>query len=287
MKSKFKSLALFLLVATILGIAASNIIRIRDIQGDKTGDPTLKQRLGALADSTYLSGIKSNVQDQTDSIKLALVDKVDKLTDGFSLTDSFYTETEVNFIKATLQRGKFSRQIERLTGTDYLFPIAAPSTLTSTLTMTDGYAYYTLYEVTDTVVVNTFQYILSTQGAYTPDNYNGIALLSYNPSTKVYTKIVETANDGTMWSQTASTLQTKTFANQTLFPGFYAVAINYNASASTTAPVIATYGTTNSVISLIYGHQLVGVRTAQAAIPSTEDYSNLFGIGQIVGIILK
>jgi hypothetical protein len=211
-----------------------------------------------------------------------------KVADGWQLRDSIYFKEEIDSLNNQLSRGRFERSIQSLTGLNIITPVAAWSTLTGTIALSDGFCYYHLYEVTDTIQVSAFQYMVGTSGVYTPDNYNGIALFSYNKNTKTYTKIIETANDGAMWSQTASGLYTKTFTPQTLSPGFYAVAMIYNSSAQTTAPSLYQYGTINSLAANIYGHYLGGYKNNQTAIPSSETYSNMTAGASFSGaIILK
>lgn len=210
-----------------------------------------------------------------------------QITEGEAI--EIYSKAEVDAIKLELQRGKFDGQIKRLTGINIVSPIAAVRAFEGQFNMIDGYNYTILYEITDTITVSAFQYILAVQGVFTADNYNGIALYSYNATTKSYTKIIETDNDATIWTQAAGVIKTKTFTPQVLTPGFYAVAIVYNSSAQTTAPALYHFGAINAAVNQIYGHYLVGMKNATTSLPASINYTdfNMGGGTSIPGIILK
>jgi hypothetical protein len=83
------------------------------------------------------------------------------------------------------------------------------------------------------------QWFQGTQGVYTANNTNGVALYSVDPTTFVITKIAESTNDGNIWKGTTGTVQTKDFATPvTIQPGLYYIGALYNSSAQTTAPVV-------------------------------------------------
>lgn len=187
----------------------------------------------------------------------------------------------------SLKQGRIDNSLKRLTGSTFISPIAAPTVISGTFALVDGQRNYTLYEVTDTVVVSKFSWVLSVQGSYTADNYNGIGLFSYNPTTKVYTKIIETADNGNIWKSAAESVQEVSFTPQTLNPGFYAVGIIWNASATTTAPTMRTFGAFYGFSGGFYAHALNGTRATQTNLPTTENYSDLSGGNNVIGIYLK
>lgn len=206
---------------------------------------------------------------------------------GTNTTD-VATTAFVQAATAVDRANKFDRIFSELTGAQFIGPIANVSGVSPSLTLTDGTAIYDLYKIEKTTTVSKFAFILATQGNYTADNYNGIALLSYNPTTKVYTKIIESTDNGNIWKATALTLQEISFTPQVLQPGFYAVCTIWNATGTVTAaPVIKGFATIYQYNSVFIGHQLCGTRAAQATIPSTESYSNLSSSNTPSGIYLR
>lgn len=98
--------------------------------------------------------------------------------------------------------------------------------------------------------------VLSTAGDYTASNYNGIGLYNVTSAGDSIQLVASSTDDGTIWKTTASTLLTKALSTPYVAAaGLYYVALLYNSSAQTTAPV-------NSVKSM--GN----------AIHSTLDYTN-------------
>ena len=229
-----------------------------------------------------------------DSLKLVLdsvkVDLTGKANTADIVDASWYSDIYIDSIKNRLDRGRFDNAIKRLTDLDIIRPIGGTNGLTGSANLTDGWNVLTLYEVIDTITVDRFQYILSTQGNYySKTNYEGISLNSYDPTTKTYTKILETAIDTAIWSQPAGVLQTKTFTPTVLTPGFYAIGILYNtATTATTAPALQTYGNVVGAQNQLYGHYLSGYIQNSTAFGTTKVYADFTApASYIPGIILR
>jgi hypothetical protein len=115
------------------------------------------------------------------------------------------------------------------------------------------------------------QWFQGTQGVYTANNTNGVALYSVNPTTYVVTKIAESTNDGNIWKGSTGSVQTKDFATPvTIQPGLYYIGALYSSSAQTTAPVV--WGTaTGQLINNSRGLNVIpySTKNGQSTFPAT------------------
>jgi hypothetical protein len=134
--------------------------------------------------------------------------------------------------------------------------------MTNTATsMVDGRSYFNAVYLDKKITSTGVAFYQATQGNFTGDNFNGLALYSYSGGT--VTQIAITANDANIWKNTSNTwVQVAWTSTVTIEPGIYFVAALYNSSAQTTAPVI---GSNNPV----------GVSNYLA--PLTTNSSRLFG----------
>lgn len=104
-------------------------------------------------------------------------------------------------------------------------------------TLVDARQYLTAYRVTDTTLLTGVKFAVSGQGVYTGDAVNSMSLYKYNGTS--WDKVAETTNDLNLWTPVSGTLTTKAFsATYVASPGWYYVAILYNNSAQTTAPIL-------------------------------------------------
>lgn len=144
-------------------------------------------------------------------------------------------------------------------------------------TYSDGVAVYQAVYASHSTFVTGVGYNLQTQGDFVGDNENIIKLYSYSSGT--LTQIATTANDPNIWKSAAGTFNQVPFTSTlTLSKGVYFLGSLYNSSSQTTAPRISTCtnhrisapscGETNSA-------KLIGVRTSQNTLPSSESMSNL------------
>lgn len=165
-------------------------------------------------------------------------------------------------------------------------PVGATSVLTSYTNMTDGRAYYVLFNQKVDTVFTGVGWIQRVQGVYTADNYNGVALYSVSGTT--YTKVASSADDGNIWKGTAYTLQTKAFSSPyNAVAGLYVVAFVYNTSAETTAPSLYDWNTISAVSQLLTGgHKLAGYVASQATLPDSETAGDITAGGQCSGVWL-
>lgn len=152
-----------------------------------------------------------------------------------------------------------------------------------TSTLVDGSVYYTAFYIPKAITCTGINFVLSTAGNYTADNYNGFGLFSVSGGT--YTKITETATDGNIWKTSAYTLGAKPWPSpQTLQPGIYIVALQWNASATTTAPVLYSMSpiSANHGLILTNSNKISSYQTSQTALPATTVSASALTVGTLI-----
>lgn len=167
-------------------------------------------------------------------------------------------------------------------------PMFAANLLASQRSGVDGNMYLSSIQMNKDTVITTLSAQMITAGAYTGDNYNGMVI--YRTSSSGITLAGKTTNDANCWTGAAGTLVTKTLESpvsvtkgEIIMVGFH-----YNNSAQTTAPVIATYGTSGTYLYtlLTNSRKLTGV-IATSTPGASYTWSSVFQNGDIVGILPK
>ena len=131
-------------------------------------------------------------------------------------------------------------------------------------TLVDGRQYFTSYRITDTTLLTGVKFSTTQQGSYTPDNTNSIALYKWNQTS--WDKVAETANEGTLWSAVAGSVSAKTFTTPYVAtPGWYYIALLYNSSAQTTAPITISMTTYQGWFAELGSFKLTGTRDTQSS----------------------
>ncbi len=163
-------------------------------------------------------------------------------------------------------------------------PIGATLLLTSYTNMTDGRAYYVLFNQKAAATFTGVGWIQRVQGIYTADNYNGVALYSVSGTT--YTKVASTTDDGNIWKGGSYTKQTKAFSSPySAAAGLYMIAFVYNTSAETTAPSVYDWNLVSGVSQLMTGgHKLAGYVATQNTLPDEETAGDITANGQCGGM---
>jgi hypothetical protein len=117
--------------------------------------------------------------------------------------------------------------------------------------------------------------------SYTGDNYNGVALYSYDGDMTL-TKLQESTNSASAWvSAAANRFLYIPFAAPVVIStaGIYFIATLYNNSAQTTAPQLAGYtNLSNGGIAVVPGNEGVrwlAQRATQASLPASENLTTL------------
>lgn len=269
MKNFLKHLVIvFLLIA---GMSAVTVYRIRDIQGDKTGNKTLWEELRdrytkGEADTTFL---KSSVAATT----------YVKVADGWQLRDSIYFEDEVDYM---VGQTSLEKAVNAIAPYDYVFPIGATIyNVVNTLAYADGRDIYQLFYVEKTDTITAISWVQGTQGVYTADSYNGIALYSVNVASGLCTKIDSTANDGEIWKGAVNSLQTKALTKTNILtPGIYAVGFVYNSSAQTTAPTLANFAASTMDLTYINNMLPNAIKLCSRIGPTATNLKHTFNFSE-------
>jgi hypothetical protein len=145
-----------------------------------------------------------------------------------------YTAAEVDLL---LTKNSFDRAQVLIGSTIKALPVGIVASGISTYTLVDNTLYGCIYNFETAMTITGIKYKLQTQGAFTPDQENSIAIFSLSNGT--CTKVATTANVGTLWSASANGTQTVALSTPyEASPGLYVVCILYNNSAQTTAPKI-------------------------------------------------
>jgi hypothetical protein len=151
-------------------------------------------------------------------------------------------------------------------------PIQTANTSTA---LTDNVAIFsTIYNARE-ISCNGVMFFCRTQGVFTGDQENSLALYSINSATGDLTRIAITANNQNIWKGTANTFVSTAWTSPvTLLPGTYIVAGVYNSSAQTTAPAIATASAlaSSAMGNIVFGNanmKLYGTRNVVNALQSS------------------
>jgi hypothetical protein len=224
-----------------------------------------------------LDGVTSNVQTQLNT-------KGDLAT-AIESTTLFYTKKEVQNIriKDALVAGlqAYGSTVKALP-----YGLSLSNLFATQTTLADGVYYSALFEIKDTITVTGVGWVQQTQGAYTSDNYNGWAIYTISGGTD--TKLVETANDGNIWKAAAGS-STKAFpTTQTLLPGNYKISAIWNASATTTAPIVYAHTIVGGNITYLLpnSQKISATMSAQTTMPGSVVGSSLTSVSNYLGIWL-
>ena len=240
-----------------LGVRAIDTVYTGVTANDGTGMP-IKTAFGVLNKVVIL--VDSLDLDSLTNAEVQVLRGVTGVEEGVSMVE-WNSGIEDNYIKA-LQAAGSSIKVGSAMG---FYPRVDH-------TLYDGKALWTLFYLSDTTDVTGVGYMLSTQGNYTADNYNGFAIYSVSGTT--YTKIDSTANDGNLWKTAANTTAVKAFSAgpHELNPGIYYVFLVYNNSAQTTAPKLYyNNDLANAAFAGLTGtNKIQGVVNSQTTPPATE-----------------
>lgn len=151
--------------------------------------------------------------------------------------------------------------------------------------MGDGTMYLMAVYLPYDATINGAMWFQNTQGSYTADNNNKVAL--YTKSGSTYTRVAQSSNDGNLWKGASGTWQAKAFSAQyNATAGLYYVAFLANWSAVSTVPVLGSTANQLAVyrrFDLTLGLGLSADASGQTDMPSsigpTNDAANAFWAG--------
>jgi hypothetical protein len=118
---------------------------------------------------------------------------------------------------------------------------------TSPVAAVDGSLRLQLHKIYRAATITGVRFFQATQGVYTADNNNKVAMYSVNTSTMIATLVGSSTNDGNLFKAAANTAVLTPFTSTyAASPGFYYVGALWNASATTTAPTVHSANSTDS-----------------------------------------
>lgn len=180
----------------------ATIIANRALISDANGLPT--HSVTTATELSYVNGVTSAIQDQLNSAK----------TDNFPLG--------VQAMGGGMKAEAFGTNLVTATGSTAL---------------TDGQARYQAVYLPTAQTLNGLKFFIRTQGNFTGDNNNRVALYSYSGGT--LTQVATSANDEAIWKAASNTYTTASFtAPYAAAAGLYFVGFIYNNSAQVTAPAL-------------------------------------------------
>lgn len=157
------------------------------------------------------------------------------------------------------------------------------SGFSSAYTMSDGEVIFSLHHIKDTISIDTLKYMLSV--ASTGATFDGVnAGVIYYLNGVTATKLVESANSGTTWTQTAFTPAfVKLPSTTTLIPGYYLIGLSFNTSVLGTAPKI--YTADQGLLTTLSQKQVGwAVSKLFASFPASFDITTSSSMQFVVGI---
>lgn len=170
-----------------------------------------------------------------------------------SITDTIgtnhYNKVQVNAkfatIANTVYKNNIVSEMQQLGINVEAIPFFAYSIASSaTFTSVDGTAYLEAVKIQTTKLYTGIGFMMaSPTGAYTADNFNGFVIYSLSGNTM--TEVARTADTPNLWKATAFTVTYTSFTTPvTLTAGItYIIVGVWNASATTTAPILQGFGT--------------------------------------------
>jgi len=201
-------------------------------------------------------------------------------------SESAYSNTEIDNLIGAIAQDNFFVNGLSLCGSTIKASVIASYASQGTLntSLTDGTRYYQRIYVDKETTLTGVAYTLNTQGAFTGDNVNGIALYSGTGATM--TRVAITANDANIWKTNANTAATIAFTSPYVAAkGVYTLVLLYNTSTATTTPVIYSGGAWSANVLDMFGFTsgsgkfIYGTQAGQTDLPATITSSGVTPTG--------
>ncbi len=163
----------------------------------------------------------------------------------------------------------------------------ADGVITNTSAFADGTAKFVAVYIDRACTITGVKWWVTTQGTYTADQNNYVALYSYSAGT--ITQVAISANDGNVWKQTnmGSAAFTSPYSAT---PGVYFIGALYNSSAQTTAPAIGSAvanGVANETgLDFTNSAKLSSTLAAQNTLPTPQAMSGLTAAAGLPALFL-
>lgn len=119
------------------------------------------------------------------------------------------------------------------------FNVANPTNLcTTSISLGNQFLYFVAYYIPQAATITGVKWSQVTQGSYTANNYNGVALYTYSAGT--LTLVASSTNDGNIWKATSLTWNAKAFSSTySASAGIHFIGLMYSQSAQVSAPLIS------------------------------------------------
>lgn len=154
--------------------------------------------------------------------------------------------------------------------------VAVPVT---TLALSTGNVYWQAIYVPKAATLTGIKTWLTTSGVYTSTGYNGVALYSVNASTGLLTQVAISTTSTTVWASTAAPtpLSIPFSSTYSASEGVYFVALLYQESAQTTAPVLYRLPSVPNLNTYDFSGNMkvTGIIGGQTTLPSTQASSGI------------
>jgi len=275
-----KKILVFLFVIAAIGVNAQTYSK----KGYRTATDTISN-----VELTTLKGVTGNIQTQLNN--RALKDSVPTWAqlDSMDIDGEAYVDSVAKLKADSIVNNRFYNYLKsngqpKLLG----FPMFSASLLGGGRTMTDGAMYLSSYKINKDTTITNLKTWLTTAGAFTSDNYNGMVV--YTTNATGITLASKTADDGNVWKTTAGTLISKDLETPVVVTKDQIIMIGalYNSSAQTTAPTITS--ASNSYASFINllltdGRKLGAVTISVTTPAASYTWANLAGISDALGIL--
>jgi len=232
-------------------------------------------QLGGKTTISKVTGLQTALDAKADTSIVLTQTEADatylQLTDTIPFSSIAYNKTEVDSIIHVANQNPISKLKYLLDGSTVTFPVAMTTWLTATGVFTSQRFYYMLIEVPDSTRYTKFHWVLQSQGAFTESDYNGFGIYSV-ASNGTFTKIVETANDASVFKTAVDALGTKALPSPIILPpGVYAIGWLYCSSAQ--SAVVGYYGSSVLVpaTSVLFSNsiKLGGFIATQTSLPNS------------------
>lgn len=145
--------------------------------------------------------------------------------------------------------------------------------------LADGRAQFEAVYIPRAMTITGVKWYQSTQGSYTADNNNYVALYSYSGGT--LTQVAISANDGNIWKAAQGIASAAFTSPYNASPGIYYIAALYNNSSQSVAPVLLVgnllSASTVSALDFTNSAKLDGNISGQTSLSSSIAASSITG----------
>lgn len=164
------------------------------------------------------------------------------------------------------------------------YPVGGGLGQNNTATLTNGKCYYVPVWIATPQTITGIKTALSTNGAYTGNNFNGVGLCTLSAGT--LTNVAGSTNTAAQWSGGTGLVTIPFTTPYVAVAGLYYVQLIYSSSAQTTAPIMNAYTVDNFQNLFFGGNTFIGYKAGVTSLPSTQALSGLTSLANMPYVIL-